>query len=165
MCIDARPTSTTRLFALLIPLLLTGGFAAAGEIYTWRDANGVVHYSDVKPEGDKVKVLKAGTQRDLPGSTGASPAPKQESAAVDPEAAFRKRRTEAAEAQAKADKERQEADARKENCDAARNQLTALRSGERMARYNAAGEKEVLDDAAREAEITRVQRTVDSSCK
>jgi hypothetical protein len=112
-----------------------------------------------------VKILKAGSQRDLPGAPAAAPAAEQKSAAADPEAAFRKRRAEAAEAQAKTDKERKEAAARQESCDAVRGQLTALKNGERMARYNAAGEKEVLDDAARDAEIGRLQRALDSSCQ
>lgn len=158
MPIDKRATRPL-LATLLMPMLLGGSVAVAGEIYTWKDSKGVVHYSDVKPESNDVKVLKAGTQRD---TSDPAPAPaKKDSVAVDPDAAFRKRQAEAAEA----DKKSQQAAALKENCDAARNQLTALRSGERMARYNAAGEKEVLDDSAREAEIARVQRTVDSSCK
>lgn len=156
--------------ATVIAIALNGA-AVAGEIYTWKDAKGVTHYSDVKPEGDKVKILKAGAQQDMPGIVGdgesskKDPSSKSPSSPVDPEEAFRKRRAEAAEAQAKAEKERQAAQTRKENCDAAQNQLTALRSGERMARYNASGEKEVLDDNARAAEIARVQRSVDSTCK
>lgn len=158
-----RITDRPLLAALLAPLLLSGGLALAGDIYTWKDAQGVVHYSDVKPDNDKAKVLKGGTQRDLPQPAGAAPAKKEE--ATDPEAAFRKRRAEAAEAQAKADKQRQETQALKEGCEAVRNQLTALKSGERMARYNASGEREVIDDATREAEINRLQRNLDSSCK
>jgi predicted RNase H-like nuclease (RuvC/YqgF family) len=154
---QARP-----LLATLLALLLSGTWAQAREIYTWRDAQGVVHYSDVKPDSDKAKVLKGGTQRDLAEPAGAGPAKKEE--ATDPETAFRKRRTEAAEAQAKADKQRQEAQALKEGCEALRNQLTALKSGERMARYNASGEREVIDDATREGEINRLERNLDS-CK
>ena len=153
------------LAALLAPLLLPGSLAQAGEIYTWRDAKGVVHYSDVKPDAEKgqVKVLKAGTQRDLPDAPGSAPTKPQESAA-DQEEAFRKRRSEAAEAQAKAEKQRQDAQALKESCDALRNQITALKSGERMARYNASGEREVIDDATRESELGRLQRALDN-CK
>lgn len=157
MPFDAR--SLTAL--LLATLLLGGGAAQAAEIYTWRDAKGVVHYSDVKPDEDKVKVLKAGTQRDVPGATGGTSKPET---AADQEEAFRKRRAEAAETQAKAEKQRQEGQVLKEGCDALRNQITALKSGERMARYNAAGEREVLDDTARETEIGRLQRQLDN-CK
>lgn len=154
-----------KLAVILLSALTSGSLALAAEIYTWKDANGVTHYSDVKPESDKVKVLKAGTQRDLPGTAPPAAGTKPDASAADAEAAFKKRRAEAAEAQAKADKELRETLARKETCEASRNQLTALKNGERMARYNNAGEKEVLDDAAREAEIARVQRSVDSACK
>lgn len=169
MRIAALPCHLKRA-ALLLPLLAAGSLPAQAEIYTWKDANGVTHYSDVKPETEKAKVLKAGTQRDLPGTAPATPgeakpAPAPGAAPADVEEAFRKRRAEAAEAQAKADKDRRDAQARKEICDAAQNQLTALRNGERMARYNSAGEKEVIDDAAREAEIARVQRSADAACK
>lgn len=164
MRIAALPSHLKRA-ALLLPLLAAGNLPALAEIYTWKDANGVTHYSDVKPETEKAKVLKAGTQRDLPGTAPPTGDAKPEAAPADAEAAFRKRRADAAEAQAKADKERRDAQTRKEACDAAQNQLTALRNGERMARYNSAGEKEVIDDAAREAEIARVQRSADAACK
>lgn len=149
--------------ALVIPMLLGAGPAVAGEIYTWKDAQGVVHYSDVKPGNTDAKVLRAGSHGSV--SEYAPPPSKPGATPADQEVNFQKRRTEAAEAQTKADKERQQAATLKENCETARNQLSALRSGERMARYNAAGEKEVLDDSAREAEINRVQRIVDGSCK
>jgi hypothetical protein len=166
MRIAALPSHLKRA-ALLLPLLAAGSLPAQAEIYTWKDANGVTHYSDVKPDTEKAKVLRAGTQRDLPGTAPSTPDAKPATAPTpaDTEDAFRKRRAEAAEAQAKADKERRDAQTRKEACDAAQNQLTALRNGERVARYNSAGEKEVIDDAAREAEIARIQRSADAACK
>lgn len=152
---------------LLVGLLSSSGWAWAGDIYMWKDAKGVTHYSDIEPETGAAKVIKGGVQQEItPPLPAAAPADTKDDATLsDPEAAFRKRRAEAAEAQAKADKERQEASARKENCEAARGQLTALKSGQRMARYNAAGEREILDDAAREAEIERIQRNVDRACQ
>jgi uncharacterized protein DUF4124 len=151
--------------SLFAVLLLSEGMALAGDIYTWKDAQGVVHYSDVKPEADNVKIIKGGAKRDLSPPATATATSKQDSAPIDPETAFRKRQAEAADAQAKADKERRQAELQQENCDAARSQLTALKNGERMARYNAAGEKEVLDDAARATEISRIQRDLDNFCK
>lgn len=155
---------------LLFGLLTSTGWVWAGDIYMWKDAKGVTHYSDVAPEGGATKIIKGGVRQDIaPPARPAAPAPtdtaKQDPTLSDPEAAFRKRRAEAAEAEAKAEKERQEAAARKENCEAARGQLTALKSGQRVARYNAAGEQEILDDAAREAEIARIQGNVDRACK
>ncbi|MBL8446148.1 MAG: DUF4124 domain-containing protein [Zoogloeaceae bacterium] len=149
----------------LVLLTLSASSVQAGEIYSWKDANGRTHYSDVKPELAPVKKIPTPP----PASAGRSAA--GESAATkpvendDPETAFRKRREAAIAADAKADKERQQAALAKENCDAMTAQLTALRSGERMARYNSAGEKEVIDDGTRAAEITRLERNVAASCK
>jgi hypothetical protein len=150
---------------LLTALLLCHGPLMAGDIYTWKDAQGVVHYSDIKPSADNVKVIRGGAQRDVPDTAATPPAAKPDATPTDPDAAFRKRRAEAADAQAKEDKERRQAELQKENCDAARSSLTALKNGERMARYNSAGEKEVLDDAQRAAEIDRIQRDLDTYCK
>jgi len=149
--------------AALLVLLLSSGGSLAGDIYTWKDSKGVVHYSDMKPEAENVKVLKGGTQQEL--APPPAPSTKPEDAPSDAETAFRKRRAEAADAQAKAEKERQQTAALKENCEAARNQLNAMKNGERMARYNSAGEKEVMDDATREAEIARLERNLAGSCK
>lgn len=151
--------------ATLTALLLLAGFARAGEIYSWKDANGRTHYSDVKPNSDTVKAIQ--TPRAVPAKN-TSPGAQGDAKAAepdDPETAFRKRRTAAIEAEAKADKERQEAALAKENCDAMSAQLTALKSGERMARYNSAGEKEVIDDSTRASEIARLERNVAASCQ
>lgn len=152
---------------LIATLCLLGSFAAqAGQIYTWRDASGQVHFSDTPPPSQGASVYKhttpaptkpAETEKVTEGSKPAAPS--------DPDAAFRQRRKEAAEAQAKADKERQEAEARQKNCESLRSQLVGLRSGQRLARYNSAGEREVMDDATREAEIARAEKALESGCK
>jgi hypothetical protein len=68
------------------------------------------------------------------------------------------------------DKERRAEDekiakAKIENCALGKQAKTSLDSGIRIARTNAKGEREVLDDAARAAEAKRVQNIIDSSCK
>ncbi|WP_332674205.1 DUF4124 domain-containing protein [Aromatoleum sp.] len=81
------------------------------------------------------------------------------------EVEFRQRRAEAAEASAKAETERQQAAARQRDCERARNQLAALESGQRMARFNSSGEREVLNDAARGDEVARAHSFIASACK
>lgn len=152
---------------LLFAACLCGGaiVAHAGKIYTWRDASGHVHYSDTPPPDQAAAVYRNATVPSArpaegnPTADGTKPTPPN-----DPDAAFRQRRKEAAEAQAKADKEHQEAEARRQNCEAMRGQLAGLRSGERMARYTSDGERVVIDDQTREAEIARLQKAVDSGC-
>ena len=78
---------------------------------------------------------------------------------------FRQRRAAAAEAEAKAEKERQKAAELARQCEQARGQLTALQSGQRMARYSSSGERQLLDDAARGTEIERTQKYIDANCR
>ena len=55
--------------------------------------------------------------------------------------------------------------ARADNCARAKSALAHLASGQRVARSNDRGEREVLDDAARSLEQQRLQSVVDTDCK
>ena len=55
--------------------------------------------------------------------------------------------------------------AKTENCALGKQAKASLDSGLRVARTNAKGEREILDDAARLAETQRVQNVIDASCK
>ena len=55
--------------------------------------------------------------------------------------------------------------ARAESCARAKSALAHLASGQRIARSNDRGEREVLDDAARALEQQRLQSVVDTDCK
>lgn len=147
---------------------------ASAQIYQWRDAEGRVHYSDMPPAQGEAKRL-----RSAPPST-ASPAPQAAAAPAsadtaaaaekpktlaEKEQAFRERRAAAAEAQAKAEQESARNAERQRACEQARNQLAALRSGQRVVRFNSKGEREYLDDAARAAEVEQTQKYVDATCR
>ncbi|ANQ84746.1 hypothetical protein dqs_1702 [Azoarcus olearius] len=172
---------------------LSSALPVLGEIYSWRDKDGKVHYSDQAPPSGDVKVLRGGVQRPRSaaptpaeedgasaaangatqsGANGeAKPAAEAKSAenrpktAAEQEQAFRQRRAEAAEAQAKAEKENAVKADRERLCQEARNQLAALQSGQRMVRYGKDGERVVLDDAMRAEEAARTQRHVDEACR
>ncbi|HAF54314.1 MAG TPA: DUF4124 domain-containing protein, partial [Thauera sp.] len=81
------------------------------------------------------------------------------------EQAFRERRAAEAEAQAKAEEDAARDAERQRFCEQARNQLGALQSGQRVSRFNAAGEREYLDDAARSAEVGRLQQQIAEHCQ
>ena len=66
---------------------------------------------------------------------------------------------------AKAEEEAARDAERQRFCEQARNQLGALQSGQRVSRFNAAGEREFLDDAARSTEIARLQQQVAEHCQ
>ena len=151
---------------------------AAAQIYSWKDKDGRTVYSDLPPASGEVKVLQPGrilppaeTTDDAappsavtpPGAPKAAGAVKPKSVA-DRELEFRQRRAAEAEAQAKADKEASAASDRERFCAQARSQLTALQAGQRIARPNASGEREFLDDEARANEASRLQQQIEQNC-
>ncbi|MCL6555446.1 MAG: DUF4124 domain-containing protein [Burkholderiales bacterium] len=145
------------LLPLLLALALPG--LAAAQLYRWVDAQGRVHYSDTPPPAG------ARTSKSLPAapSNAAPTAPAK--TWQEKEMEFRQRRAAEAEAQAKKEKEAEEARQKQANCEAARNHLRLLESGQRVARVNAEGEREFLDDAAREKAIRDARKAVETWCK
>ena len=77
----------------------------------------------------------------------------------------KKKQAEAAEAAKKKAEEQKVAAARADNCKRARSAKADLDSGVRIARTNAKGEREVLDDAQRAAELKRVNQIIAQDCK
>jgi hypothetical protein len=57
------------------------------------------------------------------------------------------------------------AQAKSENCQRARQGKATMDSGMRVARLNAQGEREIMDDKMRAAENQRLQSVIDSDCK
>jgi hypothetical protein len=160
-------------------LVLAATAAMAGEIYMWKDSSGRVHYSDTPPPGQSnaravrsspdpaPKPAPAASQAAQPGTAapaGQAAAPKQKSIA-EQDLEFRQRRAQADEARAKAEKEQAAAEEKRRSCESARNQLAALESGQRIARFNEKGEREFLEDAQRATEVERMRKVVADACK
>jgi hypothetical protein len=147
-------------------LALFSAMPAFAQIYQWHDAEGKAHYADIAPPGVNAILLrvKPGSVTDTveDAATAGSAQPKS---LAEQELEFRQRRAEAAEAQAKAEDEEKQAAERARNCEQARNQLAALKSGQRIARLNSKGEREYLDEAGRVAEIERTEQYAASVCK
>lgn len=134
--------------------------AASAQVYTWRDADGKIYYSDTPPPGVDAKKMRAGSQAN------AAPASGTPSRSVaEQEMEFRKRKAEADKARTKDEKDKQDAEESKRNCEQARNQLNALESGQRMNRVDVTGERIPLDDEMRAQEIERAKKAVQSWCK
>lgn len=145
--------------------------------WKWRDANGRVTVSDRPPPrevADKDILQRPGAPRASAVAAAASaPAAAAASAplatasrpAGDKELEGRRRAAEQQQqAKAKAEEERNAA-IRAENCRRARNHLATLETGQRMARLNDKGEREVLDDRARAEETRRAREVIASECK
>ncbi len=162
---------------------------AHAQVYKWRDADGRLHFGDQPPPGVTATQLRGGpapapSATDTadeesfvddemsdaqPDSPSAPPAETQESGAEQSTAeeaaeAMRAEREKAQAEKAQAEAEREREQMLAENCQRARNQLTALEGGQRIARFNERGEREVLDDAARAQEVARMREFIDANC-
>jgi hypothetical protein len=164
-----RLPARTALTALLCTLAMATLALPAHAQWKWRDANGRVTVSDLPPPRDvppqnilqrpDATVLRPAA---APASAASAPAP---APAVDRELQARR------EATVREQAAREKADAarlneqRAENCRNARAHLSALDSGQRIARFNQKGEREILDDAQRAAESRRARDVITSDCR
>ena len=153
---------------------------AASAQWQWIDKDGRKVFSDRAPPGDisDKNILKRPGTRATPASvtaepttiTAAAPAPKEAASAlkisgVDKDLAEKKKKAEEAEAAKRKAEEEKNLKAKIENCARAKQAKSSFDSGVRIARTNAQGEREVMDDAARAAEVKRIQAIMDSDCK
>ena len=168
---------------LLLACLALGVAASAQAQWKWRDKGGQIHMSDLPPPHsvpDKDILQRPTASRfaaqsasaaSASAATASSPAPVAAPASVAGDNKL------AAEVEARRLKQQEEEKTRRkaveeanvsiraENCQRARRSLVALESGQRIARNNDKGEREVLDDKARAEETQRVRRIVASDCK
>jgi hypothetical protein len=132
--------------AALVPLAAAPATAA---LYKWVDANGRTVYSDQVPPGVKAEPV------------GAAPPPANPNAVKDlanQDAEFRKRQLERADDTKKAEKSRTDNAKLATLCQQARGQIANLRAEQVVIyRLNEKGERVVMDEAARRAEIGRVE--------
>jgi hypothetical protein len=169
----ATPLSSLgRLGFLALTLALAVGAASAQSIWKWRDKDGRVQVSDRPPPMDvpEKDILQRphGTRAPM---AAASDVPAEATAASGVDPALEARKNKALADKAAADKARQAAEKVKsdqvklENCQRARNQLAALEGGQRVGRMNDKGEREVLDEAGRAAEIARSRQIAETNCQ
>lgn len=159
----------------LLAVLSIGLHSTAFAQWKWRDGKGHVQYSDIPPPGSVAEqdILQrpAGAARRAPmqGTTPAEAAPAAAAASgpklVDPELEAKRRKTEQDDAAKRKAEEEKLAAVRAENCTRAKGQLKTLEDGVRMARTNANGEREILDDKGRAEETKRARDIMASDCK
>jgi hypothetical protein len=147
--------------------------AHAQPVWKWRDANGQLHISDsAPPPGTPQKnILSA------PGSLAPVTLPTKGPSASDAAPSASPPLTDLEKKKLAADKEKAEqqkaeraaleqknAAIRKDNCQRATSEAANLQIGGRIAQVNAQGEREILDDNQRAAELKRVQDIVAQNC-
>jgi hypothetical protein len=163
--------SVARTLLALGAAALVAAPAAAQQLYKYVGPDGKVQYSDrPPPEGAKAEKITGRASSVAPGGSASADradaakagAPKS---LAEQEQEFRKRRLESQEKAAKEAKLAQDKRARDAACAALRTQLSGLQSGARIARINAQGDREFLEDDGIQQEAQRLQRDIADTCK
>jgi hypothetical protein len=161
-----------KLHKMLVIVLGCGLSLSAFAQWQWIDNTGSKVFSDRAPPPDipAKNILKqpGGTLKIktvVETSTAASAPSAPKISGVDKALEEKKKQADEAEAaKRKADSDKT-ASARAENCVRARESKASYDSGIRIARVNEKGEREIMDDAARNAESQRIQGIISSECK
>jgi hypothetical protein len=147
---------------LTLASLLVLGFTAAAQAqtYSWKDANGKIHYGDRPPTEKQAEARKL------------ERAPVETSDAAMTRKAMAERQFEARDKQAnkqaeagKAAEAAAQGRDNAENCKRARSVLTGLESGHIRFGLNDRGERIALDGMARDAELKRAKKSVADVCQ
>ncbi|MDR7305184.1 DUF4124 domain-containing protein [Rhodoferax saidenbachensis] len=171
-------------FHALLAVVLAFSAAGAWAQWQWLDKDGRKVFSDRAPGADipDKNILKRPAGQRVapaapvanaedpvaPAATAAAPALPASAAkgvGVDKELEAKKKQAADAEAAKKKAEEDRITKAKIENCARAKQAKTTFDSGVRVSRTNAAGEREVMDDAARAAEAKRIQGVIDADCR
>jgi hypothetical protein len=163
-----RPRQTARLCTLLLVLIMAwAGTASAAEVYSWKDENGVVHYSDSPRASGQMEALEL-EEIYRPGSTDAYATPADSSASAsasgtepEPASAAQKRREEIAKGRA----ERREQQAETEKlCARHRQRLEQMEPARRVMYTDEQGETVRMDDDQRMALIDESKAYLRENC-
>lgn len=167
----------TALRALALACICILPLAASAQ-WQWVDQDGRRVFSDKAPPPevpDKNILRRPGMRAAAsaaPLAAASAPAPARAVAANVPKISGkdkvleeRKKQAEAAEAEKKKAQEEEVARAQADNCTRARQGKAQYDSGQRIARVNDKGEREILDDNQRAAEVKRLQEVIARDCK
>lgn len=173
-------TIKNAIFSLALAATATLWALPAAAQWQWIDKDGRKVFSDQSPPADirdkdivKRPAGRAAPMAQVPtGNDNAAPAAVSPASAAGPKLSGKDKDLEAKKKQAEADEvakkkveDDKQAKARADNCDRAKRSLATLQSGVRIASTNAAGEREIMDDAKRAEETKRTKEVADSSCK
>jgi hypothetical protein len=145
--------------------------------WKWRDKSGQTQYSDMPPPpgvSDKDILQRPSPTNRVIAPMAASGAASSASGAAaasglalkstDPELEAKRKKIEQDAADKKKADDARNVAIKAENCTRAKAAMRTLDSGMRMSRTNEKGEREILDDTARAAEVKRTQDVMASEC-
>ena len=132
--------------------------SALAQVYSWKDANGKIHY------GDRPPAERQADSRKL-----AAPPPLDveavRSANAEKQLTEREQQQKTKESASKTAEDQAATKQREENCRQAKNNLASLESGQIRFTIDAKGERVGLDGAVREAALGKARNSVESWCK
>jgi hypothetical protein len=153
---------------------------SASAQWQWIDKSGKKVFSDQAPPPDipeKNILRRAGSpppragmtqstaEADAPDAAAPKAAAAPKPPAVDKELEEKTKKAQAEEKAKQAAETEKNAKAKADNCDRARQGKATFDSGIRVAKINAKGEREIMDDTARATEQKRLQSIIESDCK
>lgn len=173
-----------KMIRTLLASALAGLCFAASAQWQWIDKDGHKVFSDRAPPADiqEKNILKRPGNRKLPVTAtpdGASetdaaaaaaaappliPASAAKTSGLDKELEAKKKQAAEAEAAKRKAAEAEVTKAKVENCARAKQAKATFDSGVRIGQTNAAGEREIMDEAARAAEIKRINAIMARDC-
>ena len=131
------------------------GLAVGGEVYTWTDEDGVVHFTDKEPVGRDAKVQEL-PDATPPGSPNPYAAPQAgKSAAQQRREDIQQKGREAQAQQAMTQR----------NCEAWRAEVARLEPNRRVFYTNEQGETERMDDVARTDRVAELKSMIAQNCR
>lgn len=164
---------------LLVSALAGLCFAASAQ-WQWIDKDGHKVFSDRAPPADiqEKNILKrpgnrklpmtvtpdTASETDAPAAAPLIPASAAKTSGLDKELEAKKKQAADAEAAKRKAAEAEVTKAKVENCARAKQAKATFDSGVRVGRTNAAGEREIMDEAARAAEIKRINAILVRDC-
>ncbi len=169
--------------AVIVAAIVLAGFASTPSEaqWAWKDGNGRLVYSDRPPPADikPASIVRQPNTQVLanpapasgpldeagkPADAKAAPASNAPKTIAEREMEFRKRQQERAEGEKKAAEEQAKSATKSAECERARGYMKSLEDGIRIARTDASGNREFLDDAQRAAEVERTRKIMQSAC-
>lgn len=149
----------TYLLAVTVALCLSMSGQAIAQnkkLYSWTDENGVVHFTDTKPEGQAAEV------RDIPDADQQAVARPYQPPATDGQPSLAQQRRE--EIQRSNQQARAEKAIKDRNCAAKRAEVARLEPNRRVFFTNEQGETERMDDVERTNQVAAAKAYIAANC-
>lgn len=154
---------------ILTLVLLAAASAASAQIYTWKDTNGRVHYSDQPPPEANAKPIKSKTpSSSVPDTSTSTPAAGGKSTPKtwqEKDVESRQKKAEQTQADEKKKQEQAKLAQKEQHCNDLRKNLAMLERGGRIGRPNDKGELEFLSDDQLAKESSQVRTQISRDCK